>query len=381
MLIVYNADYCPPPTLQPITVQGQLYGVNAFFVNVTATTDYAGPYTAAVGALGSFNLGAQMSNITSPVVMSFTDCYGTLQFDTIYVTPGTTVAYYEALYCNAAQLVSIDGWLANASSDTVPITITTDSMTLSTEVYYGDIDFNVYVNDITQPILISFVDCNGNQQDTLLYLSGSTALVYNDDFCPQPDPCPAVLFTATYDAGTNTFYLVLDSTIQFNGVNFWWTFGDGDSSNVQFPSHTYTTNALYSVCLGVVDVQGNFCSYCHTIGFDSLGNVVLRTDAGFHLVVLPFGTSIENPNETPGLSFDISPQPTGDHGRVHIHSDTDKQIELSIFNVLGQKLSTKAVTVKPGENTTDLSLKDLPNGSYVLTLKHNDVVSGLRFIK
>ena len=102
-----------------------------------------------------------------------------------------------------------------------------------------------------------------------------------------------VLYTTTYSAADNTFYLVLDSASSAGSASFVWDFGDGSTSGLAFPSHVYAVDGLYSVCVLANYSGGLSCQHCDTIGIDSLGNPVFRIDDdGFAINVVPFGTII-----------------------------------------------------------------------------------------
>lgn len=55
--------------------------------------------------------------------------------------------------------------------------------------------------------------------------------------------------------------------------NWYWTFGDGSSSSLQNPSHTYSLAGTYQVCLNISDSSGNcsdsLCDYVTVAGFSS----------------------------------------------------------------------------------------------------------------
>jgi PKD repeat protein len=49
-------------------------------------------------------------------------------------------------------------------------------------------------------------------------------------------------------------------------ASWMWQFGDGNTSSNQHPSHTYTSNGTYNVCLTVYDSSGTFCdSICQPV--------------------------------------------------------------------------------------------------------------------
>ena len=58
-------------------------------------------------------------------------------------------------------------------------------------------------------------------------------------------------------------------------TNYLWTFGDGNTSNIQNPSHTYATAGNYNVCLTVSGVDSNnntfSCTYCDSINVQTVG--------------------------------------------------------------------------------------------------------------
>src|SRR5678815_2743955 len=46
-----------------------------------------------------------------------------------------------------------------------------------------------------------------------------------------------------------------------NSIQWFWDFGDGGSSILKNPSHTYSANGSYSVCL----ITSNECGYSDTV--------------------------------------------------------------------------------------------------------------------
>lgn len=77
-----------------------------------------------------------------------------------------------------------------------------------------------------------------------------------------PPPCNA---SFTYGFQANTFYFSDQST---GGpfVSWSWNFGDGNTSSLQSPSHSYANAGTYAVCLAVIS-QTDTCSYCDTVNY------------------------------------------------------------------------------------------------------------------
>ncbi len=68
------------------------------------------------------------------------------------------------------------------------------------------------------------------------------------------------------------------------------------------------------------------------------------------------------------LDFDIYPNPTSGKLSVRFQSEQNGTANLRIFNVLGSIVKEHTATFDKGENTFDLDLSDLPNGTYCLDM-------------
>ena len=100
--------------------------------------------------------------------------------------------------------------------------------------------------------------CNNNIPTTVSSTGGSITIVFHSDpgvqdlgfqidwQCQVPNQVPAVDFMA--DVDTTCTGVVNFTDLSNNGPTAWtWDFGDGNGSSLQNPSHTYTSNGLYTV--------------------------------------------------------------------------------------------------------------------------------------
>ena len=81
-----------------------------------------------------------------------------------------------------------------------------------------------------------------------------------------PVPCSASFYYVKDSSGTGN-----DSLIDFydtsnpSAVNWFWNFGDGNTSTQQNPIHQYAQTGNYIACLTIIDVNGDTCMTCDTI--------------------------------------------------------------------------------------------------------------------
>lgn len=80
------------------------------------------------------------------------------------------------------------------------------------------------------------------------------------------NPCNGVYFTPSQTGNIFTFAAVTPPGYTIN--TYYWTFGDGGTSNVANPTHTYANNGWYNVCMVISGVANNTpfqCSICDSV--------------------------------------------------------------------------------------------------------------------
>jgi PKD repeat protein len=95
------------------------------------------------------------------------------------------------------------------------------------------------------------------------------ACVVASDICNNSDiSCKSITVCAPIVANfsTSEFYLTASfSDLTGSAITWQWDFGDGGSSSLQNPFHTYASNGSYMVCLTATDVCGNIDSTCQLV--------------------------------------------------------------------------------------------------------------------
>lgn len=103
-----------------------------------------------------------------------------------------------------------------------------------------------YYGDSTQPA------CSANFCDTVVIIGGSNP------------PCNAT-FTAYMDSSNPSNPIIQFYNQSAYNAQWLWDFGDGNTSAAQNPTHQYSINATYSVCLTAITTLGDSCTFCDTI--------------------------------------------------------------------------------------------------------------------
>ncbi len=94
--------------------------------------------------------------------------------------------------------------------------------------------------------------------------------VTNEWGCTDTDIHDVIVSSPTIMFSADTISCPLD-TVQFTNMSvgdslqYFWTFGDGDTSTLEHPQHMFSTFGSYEVCLDIVDEGGCQLNYCQMI--------------------------------------------------------------------------------------------------------------------
>ncbi len=127
-----------------------------------------------------------------------------------------------------------------------------------------------------------------------------------------------------------------------NGKDYIWSFGDGDSSMVQSPSHEFGTDETYTVCL----TTRNGCSeeqFCQEMNFSVLGVNDLEAD------------------------ISIYPNPSDGQVYLEIFNSTQAYHNIELFDFNGKEIYKREFT---GGKLKRLELPYLRKGSYLVVISN-----------
>ncbi len=177
-------------------------------------------------------------------------------------------------------------------------------------------------DDICRPVLI-------NQYGTL-----STC---NANFSYQSNPTKPGMIEFTNNSSSYDYSI--------------WDFGDGSSSPDANPSHLYSTNGTYTVCLNMMQMADS-CSAM------KCKDIVVDQATGIHSEEMSFTQVYPNPFE--GTLF------------ADINSKINSEIELNIFDLSGRKLWTGKDFVHKGNNLLEIKTSNIPEGICLLEIQSNN---------
>jgi hypothetical protein len=169
-------------------------------------------------------------------------------------------------------------------------------------------------------------------------------LKVHNDFCADSITLPVNVIESpeasfTHNSNGKTVFFTPNETP--SGASYRWTFGDGDSSNLSAPSHTYKADSgTYTVCLSVTNAEGCLQTVCKQVYFNvGINNI----ENGINIY----------PNPTENLLFITSVEPL-QNALLTLSDAQGKTIQQSTCNEL----------------SCTLNLKSLPKGVYTLNIEN-----------
>ena len=208
-----------------------------------------------------------------------------------------------------------------------------------------------------------------------------SGLTFSDTLCHTVNVTGAAPGTcmALYDAARTTFNSnVITITDLSYGANltYLWDFGDGNTSSVPLPSHSYSGTGPYQLCLTVDNGAGCNQTFCDSLfAVDSLGHSVMQP-ISIDVVNGPSsGTSVGINETTSATSVELAPNPFNETTVFTIHSSTANQLyTFEMMDVLGKHVrEIKDIH----EHQFTISRNGIKDGLYFYKVMNNEGVIGI----
>jgi PKD repeat protein len=224
--------------------------------------------------------------------------------------------------------------------------------------------YHVYNTVGSYTVTLTVTDANGSDTRTRPgYISVQTASV-------------DAIFTATPISGAAPLVVQFtDQSMAAGGVTAWaWDFGDGATSTVASPSHTYTLDGTYTVSLTITAAGGN--DTCTKANFVNVGSLVAEFTATPVSGAAPLGVQFTDLS-TAGSAITSWSWNFGDGGTStqqdpsHSYTTTGTYtVSLTVQTATGSDIETKAgyvTTTSTGVNPSNGSGGTIAAGTSALT--------------
>jgi len=199
--------------------------------------------------------------------------------------------------------------------------------------------------DTTQHLAVAFADYKTGWSGSFNNYGGDGIFKYSGSMFAQ-DTCSG--FNAAFTQSADTVYLTVSPVVNFTeasslATNAWaWDFGDGGSSTLQNPSHTFASTGSYTIQL-----------------IASHGACIDTTTS---VVDVLFAQSVEESE----IQISVYPNPASD--ALYIKGLPQGEYQIEWLSADGRLLSASQ-----SDNATVLNTSNLANGLYILRISNDRV--------
>jgi len=131
-----------------------------------------------------------------------------------------------------------------------------------------------------------------------------------------------------------------------NAESVHWDFGEGTTSNAPYPTHQYSADGLYRVCLRIQNDCGED-EVCREISL----------------------TTTSTKSIARSLDLDLFPNPNEGQFKLLLKGQSKAQVRVKISNTLGQIIDLQQHDFRSGQLEKDYDLRHLAAGVYHLIIE------------
>jgi Zn-dependent metalloprotease len=169
---------------------------------------------------------------------------------------------------------------------------------------------------------------------------------------------------ADFSVSTILFTSAFTDLSTGNPTAWSWTFGDGGTSVLQNPTHTYATNGTYNVTL--VASNGTNCDGTTT---DTVNIAVV---------------GVENAWETLWNGLTVGPNPFGNEFSVEMNLPEAGRLSIGLYDLQGKAVAhlvDEEVNAGPYRLNSNVMVENLPAGTYLARIRFGEAVRCVRLVK
>lgn len=150
-------------------------------------------------------------------------------------------------------------------------------------------------------------------------------------------------------------------------LTYYWSWGDGNSDSIAYPSHTYSSGGFYTICLSIQDSTGCATTLCNDYEVQKMSseqgeNTMVTVD-----VVADLPTAVQTADVL--RSWAVYPNPAATSVFVTYSLRESSEISLSVYDIIGNKLEEMACgNQESGEHYFFMDTQKFVSGIYVLEI-------------
>ena len=248
------------------------------------------------------------------------------------------------------------GWTVDCSTDTSIVLNPGPSASFTSAINNLDVAFTDQSLGSPASYTWDFGDGNGSTMPSpnhtyatagtyvvcLTVSSGTCVDVFCDSVTVAPCTLPTPAFSSTSSNTTVTFS---DQSVSTSTITGWlWDFGDGNTSTMQNPMHTYAADGVYTVCLTVTDACGND-STCSSVSV-----VTISAAEGL------------------GFTMSVFPNPAQDLLNVNLELAQSEDVTLRVFDLRGALLQESHYDML-SQGRLEVATDQLADGTYLIEVQ------------
>jgi hypothetical protein len=122
-------------------------------------------------------------------------------------------------------------------------------------------------------------------------------------------------------------------------------------------------------------------SPCENFAYGEVEDYTLRFVASCYEPGKTPGVEDETPEAFVDMEMHLFPNPVSDQLTVNFIAQTEEQITIRVYDIIGRLVFEESIWSIVGENTAQISTQQLPQGIYLLQISGNDTQNVQRFVK
>lgn len=227
-------------------------------------------------------------------------------------------------------------------------------------------------------VTASITDCQRKTvTETSAVRAGSLVAMLRLDYCSSGSGskgCEAIFKASQAYNGRTPIpgQIVIREASKGTNITYSWNFGDGSTSRLKNPKHSYSGNGPYLLCLAIADTNGCQDTLCDSITVDTTGMLNLKKEGFSISIVSDDGPVSIETVEFNTLDAGVYPNPVSGDAIVHLHLKNASQVRMRVYDISGQVILDRSSVGLEGDNNLVLDMNGLQPGAYMVKLNTNE---------